>query len=68
VEEVRAAVSPIWHYFGRTGPNEDQIAPLARVLPAERVLAVWDDDRVVGGAGAFPFTLTVPGGRVRAAA
>jgi len=67
VEEVRAAVSPIGHYFGRTGPREDQIAPLARVLPAERVHAVWDDDRVVGGAGAFPFTLTVPGGRVRAA-
>ena len=67
VEEVRAAVSPIWHYFGRTGPNEDQIAPLARVLPAERVHAVWDDGRAVGGAGAFPFTLTVPGGRVRAA-
>jgi len=60
-------VSPIWHYFGRTGPNENQIAPLTRVLPTERVHAVWDDDRVVGGAGAFPFTLTVPGGRVRAA-
>jgi predicted acetyltransferase len=67
MDEMRAAVSPIWHYFGRTGPNDDQIAALARVLPAERVHAVWDDGHAVGGAGAFPFTLTVPGGHVRAA-
>ena len=31
VEEMRAAVSPIWHYFGRSGPTEEQIASLARV-------------------------------------
>ena len=61
------AVSPIWHYFGRSGPSEDQVEALARVLPAERVHAAWAGDRVVGGAGAFPFELTVPGGRVRAA-
>ena len=66
-EEMRAAVSPIWHYFGRTGPSEAQIAPLARVLPHERVLAVWDGGRPVGGAGAFPLVLTVPGGRIPAA-
>jgi predicted acetyltransferase len=67
VEEVRMAVSPIWHYFGRSAPSEDQVEPLARVLPAERVHAAWDGDRVIGGAGAFPFELTVPGGRIRAA-
>jgi predicted acetyltransferase len=67
VDELREAVSPIWHYFGRTGPTEAQIAPLASVLPAERVHAVWDGERAVGGAGAFPFTLTVPGARIRAA-
>ncbi len=67
IEEMRMAVSPIWHYFGRSAPSEDQIEPLARVLPAERVHAAWAGDRVIGGAGAFPFELTVPGGRVRAA-
>src|SRR4030095_3322546 len=67
LEELRAAVSPIWHYFGRTEPTEAQIAPLARVLPAERVHAVWDGERAIGGAGAFPFVMTVPGGRVAAA-
>src|SRR2546421_448113 len=29
--------------------------------------AAWEDGAAVGGAGAFPFELTVPGGRVRAA-
>jgi len=67
VEEMRLAVSPIWHYFGRTGPMDEPLAALARVLPPERVHAAWDGARVVGGAGAFPFELCVPGGRVRAA-
>src|SRR5262245_62521512 len=64
---MRAAVSPIWHYFGRSKPTDEQIDSLARVLPPERVHAAWDGASVVGGAGAFPFELTVPGGRVRAA-
>jgi predicted acetyltransferase len=67
VEDVRMAVSPIWHYFGRSAPSEDQLESLARVLPAGRVHAAWDGDRVIGGAGAFPFELSVPGGRIRAA-
>ena len=67
VEELEAALRPIWHYFGRSAVGEEQVAALARVLPPERVHAVWDGDRVIGGAGAFPFELTVPGGRVRAA-
>jgi len=65
--ELREAVRPIWHYFGRSGPLEDQFERLARVLPAERMTAAWEDGRAVGGAGAFPFVLTVPGGRIRAA-
>src|SRR5262245_4514478 len=65
--ELREAVRPIWHYFGRSGPLDDQFERLARVLPADRVTAAWEDGRAVGGAGAFPFQLTVPGGRVRAA-
>src|SRR5262245_34290791 len=64
---MRAAVSPIWHYCGRSRPPDEQIESLARVMPPERVHAAWDGVSVVGGAGAFPFELTVPGGRVRAA-
>jgi predicted acetyltransferase len=66
-EEVRQAISPIGHYFGRSAANEDQTKPFARVLPAERVYAAWEGGRAVGGLAAFPLQLTVPGGRVPAA-
>jgi predicted acetyltransferase len=66
-EEVRAAAAPIFHYFGRSTPTDDQMERLWRVLPPERMHAAWDGGRAVGGAGAFPFELTVPGGRVPAA-
>jgi predicted acetyltransferase len=65
-EELRAAVSPIFHYFGRA-PSEEGVESTARVLPAERMHAAWEDGIAVGGAGAYPFELTVPGGRIPAA-
>jgi predicted acetyltransferase len=65
-EEQRAAAEPIWRYFGRSVPD-DYIADLARVMPTERLHVAWDAGRPVGGAGAWPFLLTVPGGRVPAA-
>ena len=65
--ELGEAVRPIWHYFGRTMPTEADVARVARVLPVERMHGAWEDGRAIGGAGAFPFELTVPGGRVRAA-
>ena len=67
VEEVRQAITPIGYYFGRSAPAENQAERLIRTLPAERVYAAWEGDRAVGGLGAFPFRLTVPGGRVPAA-
>jgi predicted acetyltransferase len=67
IEEQREAMRGIWHYFGRSAPRDDQLQSLARLMPFERMHAAWDDGRIVGGAGAFPFLLTVPGGRVRAA-
>ena len=67
VTEQRAAMSAIWHYFGRVGPSDEQIESMAPLLPFERVHAAWDGDRVVGGAGAFPFRLTIPGGHLPAA-
>jgi predicted acetyltransferase len=66
-DEVRQATAPIGHYFGRSTPNDDQMERFARVMPAERVYAAWEEGRAVGGLGAFPFRLTVPGGRVPAA-
>src|SRR6516225_2523872 len=67
VDEVRHAVAPIRYYLGRSAPNEDQAERFTRVLPAERMYAAWEGSRAVGGLGAFPFQLTIPGGRVPAA-
>jgi len=66
-EEVKQAIAPITTYFGRSAPNPDYTERLTCVLAAERVYAAWEGGRVVGGLGAFPFQLTVPGGRVPAA-
>jgi predicted acetyltransferase len=65
--EQRQALSAIWHYFGRAAPRDEQLESLTRLIPSARMLGAWDDGGVVGGAGAFPFRLTVPGGRLRAA-
>jgi predicted acetyltransferase len=60
-DEVRGALSPIWHYFGGV-PKEEDVDRMAAILPAERVHAAFDDGRIVGGAGAYLFDTTVPGG------
>ena len=60
-------MAPIRYYFGRSTPNEDEAERFTRMLPAERMYAAWEGSRAVGGLGAFPFQLTVPGGRVPAA-
>ena len=63
LEEFGRAVGSVGHYFGWV-PTEEQIEQFATILPAERVHAAFDDGRIVGGAGAFPFEMTVPGGVV----
>jgi len=59
--EVGKALTPIWHYFGGR-PEAEEVEKLGRILPAERVLAAVDGDQMVGGAGAYLFETTVPGG------
>jgi predicted acetyltransferase len=65
VEELADALV-IGHYFGGGGPDVESAERFARNLPFERMHAVRVDGEVVGGGGAFPFRLTVPGGTVRA--
>jgi predicted acetyltransferase len=60
-DELAAALSPIWHYFGR-GSSEEDAERLSRVLPTERVHVAVEDGKIVGGAGAYLFDTTVPGG------
>jgi len=64
IEELAAAVGAIGHYFGGW-PGPEDAERFARNLPFERMHAAFDGEMIVGGAGAFPFELTVPGGQVR---
>jgi len=59
-------VLSIGQYFGQE-PNEERMEQFSRVLPFERMLAAFDDGLIVGGAGAFPFEMSVPGGMARCA-
>jgi predicted acetyltransferase len=64
IEEFRAAVGAIGHYFGGWPTDEESAQRFAANLPLDRMHAAFDGDRIIGGAGAFPFELTVPGGTV----
>jgi predicted acetyltransferase len=66
LDEFRSAVGSIGHYFGWQ-PAEADARRFQRMLPLERMHAVFDGSTLVGGAGAFPFRLTVPGGTPRCA-
>jgi predicted acetyltransferase len=65
LDEFRRAVGAIGHYFGGWPADDEQAQRFSANLPLERMHAAFDGDRIVGGAGAFPFELTVPGGSVR---
>jgi predicted acetyltransferase len=60
-DEVGGALNPIWHYFG-SRPDVEEVERLSGILPAERVHAALEDGAIVGGAGAYLFETTVPGG------
>ena len=63
IEEFAGAVGAIGHYFGGW-PDQEGAERFSRNLPFERMHAAFDGDRIVGGAGAFPFELTIPGGKL----
>jgi predicted acetyltransferase len=64
IEEYAAALGAIGHYFGGWPADRERAEQFARTLPLERVHATRDGDKIVAGAGAFPFRFTVPGGVV----
>jgi predicted acetyltransferase len=61
LDEFSRAVFAIGQYFGMT-PTEERMQRFLDQITAERMHAAWSDGSIVGGAGAFPFNLTVPGG------
>jgi predicted acetyltransferase len=62
-DEFARALYGIGQYFAGP-PSEEQLARFTQVLPLERMHAAWEDGQIVGGAGAFPFQLSVPGGEL----
>jgi predicted acetyltransferase len=63
LDEFTAAVFAIGQYFGMV-PTEERMQRFLDQITLERMHATWSDGAVVGGAGAFTFNVTVPGGDV----
>jgi predicted acetyltransferase len=63
LDELGTALGAIGHYFGWV-PTEDEVERFSKVLPVDRMHAAFDGKEIVGGAGVFPFEMTVPGPRV----
>jgi predicted acetyltransferase len=61
LDELRHAVDAISHYFGNVSSEEDA-KTFSKWIDVERMHAAWDGDRVIGGAGAFTYRMSVPGG------
>lgn len=63
LDEYGRAFFGIGQYFGAM-PSQERLERFQRVLPVERMHAAWEGDEIVGGGGAFPFRLSVPGGEL----
>jgi predicted acetyltransferase len=63
LEEFGQAVFAIGQYFGME-PTEERMERFSKNLPIERMHAARENGTIVGGAGAFPLELTVPGAMV----
>lgn len=61
LEEFTGAIMSIGQYFGMV-PNEERMQRFADLLTLERTHGAWSNGAIVGGAGAFTFNMTVPGG------
>ena len=60
-DEYGSAVGAIGQYFNPP-PSKEFLERWARKLPHERMHAALENGAIVGGTGAFPFELSVPGG------
>lgn len=64
-EELRDALNVISHYFGSENGLEDA-ERFAQWIEVDRMHAAFEAERVLGGAGAYSFRMSVPGGSVPA--
>ena len=66
LEDFQRAFLAIGQYFGAE-PTPERAEKFSQSLPFERMHAAREDGAIVGGAGVFPFELSVPGAIVRCA-
>jgi predicted acetyltransferase len=59
-EELRDALNVISHYFGHENQDEDA-ERFANWIEVDRMHAAREDGKIVGGAGAFTYRMSVPG-------
>ena len=64
MEELAEGIGAIGHYFGGWPADLEAAGRFAKNLPLERMHVAVDEGKIIGGAGAFPFRMTVPGGAV----
>ncbi|HEY2183278.1 MAG TPA: GNAT family N-acetyltransferase [Gaiellaceae bacterium] len=60
-DEYGRAIGAIGQYFNPP-PTEEFLERLPRTMPHDRMHAAFEDGQIVGGAGVYPFELSVPGG------
>ena len=60
-DELAKAVYAIGQYFGPF-PEEERMDRFLQYFELERMHAAFDGDQIVGGAGAYSYDFTVPGG------
>jgi predicted acetyltransferase len=60
-DELAKAFYGIGQYFGRF-PQEDMLDRWTRIIEMERMHAAFDGGEIVGGAGAYTYDFSVPGG------
>ena len=63
-EEYGDALQAIGQYFGMQ-LNDEAIERFLKVLPLERMHAARENGTIVGGAGAFSWDMSIPGGTLR---
>jgi predicted acetyltransferase len=66
VREYREALGAIGEY-GTWEPSDEDLERFRRYLPTERMHAAFEGKTAVGGAGAFDYEVSVPGGSVSCA-
>jgi predicted acetyltransferase len=65
-DEYGRAIGAIGQYFNPP-PDAERLERFPQTLPHDRMHAAFEDGEIVGGAGAFPFELSVPGGSLHCA-